>query len=300
MLRDWEKFHTDFKKLKSTADRYTAKVAEGHAKQITQSKAACDKSEAALSAKVEEARAGGVTGKKLDDFLKFEEFAKAKKKMDAAVVDLGSDIKGLADYCREAQKISDQVVAAHKALEKDLKARKTVNDGRKETEALLDAMDAEYQRLMIVVAHRTRPTRAALLYVDRYDKVVDQIIKDAPKVGANPNPNLPEMFDLVTMKEKVTRALTGSSKVVRDCDAATEAMPGDADGAAASLKSARDGLDKLKTVDRDYREAADKHRKLIAAAPEKAKIEKLMAAIAKSLQAADRAVMAATAAVKKG
>ena len=136
MIREWEKFHAEFKKLKSTADRYTDKVAGSYLKQITQSKAACDKAEAEVIQAVDEARAGGVTGKTLDDFLKFKDFAAAKKKMDTALAELDDDIKSLSTYCREAQKVSDQIVTLHKALEKDLKARKSVSDGRKETEAL--------------------------------------------------------------------------------------------------------------------------------------------------------------------
>lgn len=300
MIREWEKFHAEFKKLKSTADRYSDKIAGGYLKQITQSKTACDKAEMELSQAVDEAREGGVTGKTLDDFMKFKDFAAARKKMDTALTGLDDDIKGLSTYCREAQKLSDQIVTLHKALEKDLKARKSVSDGRKETEALLDDIDAQYQRLMIVVAHKNRPPRASLLYVDLFPKTLAKIIANAPKVGASSSPGLPEMFDLSTLKDKVTRALTGSNRAIRACADATDAMPADPVAATKSLKSARDELDKLKTVDRAYREAAVKHHKLIAAAPESAKIEKLMASIAKSLQAAERAVLAAAAVVKKG
>ena len=300
MLKDWEKFHSDYKKLKATADRYTDKVAGGHLKQITQSKTACDTGETDLTQAVQEAREAGVTGKTLDDFLKFKAFAAAKKKMDTAVTGLRDDIKDLTSYCGEAQKVSDQVVALHKALEKDLKSRKSFSDGRKETEAVLAAMDDEYQRLMIVVAHKDRPARTTLIYVDLFPKTLAKIISNAPKVGAKANADLPDMFDLSTLKDKVTRALTGSNKVIRASGEATEAMPADPAAATKALKTARDELDKLKTVDRDYREAAIKHHKLIEAAPERAKIEKLVASIAKSLQAAERAVLAAAAELKKG
>jgi len=157
MLKEWEKFHADFKKLKSTADRYTEKVASSYLKQITQSMAACDKGEDALIDAVKAVRDGGVTGKSLDDFQKFKEFAAARKTMDAALADLSDDIKSLTTYCSEAQKISNQIVELHKSLEKDLKSRKTVSDGRRETETLLATLDDEYQRLMIVVAHKNRP-----------------------------------------------------------------------------------------------------------------------------------------------
>ena len=154
--------------------------------------------------------------------------------------------------------------------------------------------------LMIVVAHKNRPARATLLYVDLFPKTLAKIIANAPKIGAKRSADLPEMFDLSTMKDKVTRALTGSNKAIRACGDVTDAMPADPVAATKALKTARDELDKLKTVDREYREAAVKHHKLIAAAPECAKIEKLMTSMAKSLQAAERAVLAAAAVVKKG
>jgi len=108
------------------------------------------------------------------------------------------------------------------------------------------------------------------------------------------------MFDVSKMKDKVTRALTGSNKVQRASDEATDAMPADKAAALTALGIARDELDKLKVLDRDYRDGLNKNRKVIEASPERAKIEKLLLSVAQSLLAAERAVLAATAVVKKG
>lgn len=298
MIKEWDKFHADFKKLKSTADRYTDRVAEGYIKQMIQTKALCDTGEVALSSAADEARTAGVAGKGLADFLKFKGFADVKKKVDAVVTGLADDIKDLSDFCREAQKVSDQIVVLHKALEKDLNSRKSEKDGRKETEALLDKVDDEYQRLMKVVSFRNRPSRALLGYPETFARTVTRILSDAPEVTKDKG-DLPEALELKVLKDKAIRAMTGSNKVIRACDLAVDAVPQGKAAAIAEMKPAKIELDKLKDLDRDYRLVASRHHKDIAASGDRSKIEKLIASIATSLLEAERAVAVALVKINK-
>jgi hypothetical protein len=298
MLKEWEKFHAEFKKLKSTSDRFTIPIAGGFLTQIVQSHALCEKFESELKKAVEKAGEAGISGKNLSDFQAFKDFATVKKKTDAAISDLSKDLTDLAAYCVEAQKISNKIVDLHKALEKDLKSRKSVTDGRKETEALLDKVEDEYQRLMIVVAHRTKPKKDALSYAAQFPKILAKIIAGAPDSKSSAK-DTPDLFQLSILDDKATRSMTAMNKVIRACVAAKEAAPNGKGAVMAAFKLAETELDTIKEIARVYREARSKYGKLLETMPDRGKMEKLMAKINKCLINAERAYLKTESHIKK-
>lgn len=129
MPKEWEKVQADFKKLKSTADRQTDKVAPSYLKQITQSMAAYDKGEEALSGAVKPAREGGVTGTTLDNFQKFKEFPAALKALGGDCRDGLNTTRKVIEASPERAKIEKLpllVVKSGRAAERAVLAAKAV------------------------------------------------------------------------------------------------------------------------------------------------------------------------------
>ena len=69
-IREWENSHGDFKKVNPAADRHTDRATDGCSKQVTPSKAVCDKRDAELSTAVDAEREAGVDRRRAKALIK--------------------------------------------------------------------------------------------------------------------------------------------------------------------------------------------------------------------------------------
>jgi Asp-tRNA(Asn)/Glu-tRNA(Gln) amidotransferase C subunit len=262
MAKEWEKFQSDYKKIKPAIDKHTAAAVSAVYKRVTLADANMSEGEANLAESTVTARANGVTGTSLPDFMKDKTFSDAKKLLDKAVGQFVGELKALDDFCDQAEKAADQVAALYKAIEKDLKSRKDKSESKKDIEALQATCLTVHGELEKVAAFKKKPNKYQRDYVANYMKTIDKILKEAPEeqVRKKDATELPQLFVDRNIKLNASKAMALAKKVGDDCNKALEASQADLKAALPHLKTAQLALVQLKKLSDDYAEAEKKFK----------------------------------------
>ena len=110
---------------------------------------------------------------------------------------------------------------------------------------------------------------------------------------------LPQLFVDRNIKSNFTKAVAGAKRVEKACTSAIEAAVGGIEKALPFLKTAKTELEKVKEVNDQYLTAVGKFGKTLDVSKDKDKIEKMIAAIAKAYETAERKFRGAATTIKK-
>ncbi len=301
MAKEWEKFQSDFKKLKPAIDKHSASAASAVYKRVTLADASMSEGESNLAESTVISRKNGVTGTNLPDFMKDKAFSEAKKLLDKAVAQFVGALKELDDFADGAAKASAEVGALYQRIEKDLKSRKDKSESKKEIEGLRDTTLAAYRELEKSAAYKNKPNKYQRDYVSNYMKTIDKILKEAPEEQERKKEatEMPQLFVDRNIKLNTSKALALTKKVTDDCNKALEASEKDLKAALPFLKTAQVALVELKKIADTYAEATRKFKDALNNSKDKGKIEKMIAGIDNGLETAARAFKGVSTTIKK-
>lgn len=301
MAKEWEKFQSDYKKLKPGIEKHSASAVSAVYKRLGLADANLSEGERNLAESTVTARKNGVTGTSLPDYMKDKTFAEAKKLLDQAVGQFVEALKELDSFADDADKVASEVGALYQKIEKDLKSRKDKSESKKEIEGLRDTAMANYQDLKKVAAYRDKPNKHQRDYVANYMKTINKILSEAPdeQVRKKEATELPQLFVDRNIKLNTGKALALSKKVTDDCDMALSAAEKDLKAALPFLKTAQVALIELKKIADTYSDAVKKFKDLLENSKDQGKIEKMIDGINSALETAARAFKGVSTTIKK-
>lgn len=301
MAKEWEKFQSEFKKLKPSIDKHSAEAASAAYKRVTLASANVSEGESNLAESTVTARKNGVKGTALPDFMKDKTFADAKKLLDISVGQFVEELKTLDTFCDGAQATADKLATLYRAIEKDLKSRKDKSESKKDIEALQATCLKEHGELEKAAGFKTKPNKFMRAYVGNYMKTIKDILETAPEAQASKKEQteLPQLFVDRNIKLNTTKALAFGKKVKEACDLAMEAAANDLKDALPHLKTAQAALVQLKKLSDDYTEAEKKFADALTNSKDQGKIEKMLESIHKALDSAARTFKGVSTTIKK-
>ena len=179
MAKEWDKFSSDYKKMKPGIEKYSASAVSAVYKRLGLADASLSEGESNLAESTVDARKAGVTGASLPDFMKNKAFADAKKLLDKAVGMFVEALNDLDSFCTEAGKLSTEVGALYTKIEKDLKSRK--DKATNFTRSLPGAPDGQYAVLQFDTSFENKAqaveTLTAVLEADGVWRVTGYFIR---------------------------------------------------------------------------------------------------------------------------
>lgn len=301
MAKEWDKFQADYKKLKPAIGKHSTTEASAVFTRFKLASANLSQGEENLGDSTVTARKNGVTGDKLTDFMKDKSFSDAKKLLDKVVAEYVEQLQAVDAFCDAAAAVSGDVAVLQKAIEKDLKSRKDKSESKKDIEALLATTVDDIKELNKSVAYKTKPNPFQRGYAANFAKHLDKIVKEAPEEQERKKnaTEMPQLFVDRNIKTNFTKAVALGKAVADACDKAMEAAGNDMAAAVPHLKAAQTALVALKGLNDSYVEAVKKFQADIDNSKDKDKVEKMIAAIAKSFDTAARAFKGASTTIKK-
>ncbi len=302
MAKEWDKFETDYKKLAPTIKSHAFAEASAYAKRMGTAHANCSQGEMNLAESMVTARKGGVTGAGLADFVKDKGFKEALGLLDTAASMLTAETRAFEKFCQEAGTTSAEVGKLQTAIEKDLKGRKDSSATKKDIQALLDQTIVDQKDLTKCSKYYGERVNPAILnYAKNFQKTVAGIMKQAPQEQekAKEATEMPQLFVDRNIKSNFTKAVAGAKRVEEACSSAIDAAGGGIEKALPFLKTAKTELEKVKEVNDQYVTAVSKFGKTLDVSKDKDKIEKMIAAIAKAYETAERKFRGAATTIKK-
>ena len=302
MAKEWDKFQSDYKKLLPDIKKHDFEEAQAASKRMGTAHANCSTGEANLAESMVVARKNGVKGTSLADFAKDKDFKEALGLLDKATSMLTEATRAFESFSNKAATVAVDLGKLQTAIEKDLKGRKDKSESKKDIEGLLEKTK-EDQKVLKKSAdyYAQRVNKAILGYAGNFQKTVAAILKQAPaeQETARDATLIPQLFVDRNLKKNTTHAMVLGKQVHEECDAAVEASQKDLKAAAGPLKKAQVALLALKKVADDYDAAARKFPDAITNSKDKSKIEKMIAAIAKSFDTAAREFKGVATTIKK-
>lgn len=302
MAKEWDKFQADYKKLAPDIKKYSESDTFAAMKRLGIAHGNCSEGESHLAHCMVTARKNGVTGTSLSDFVKDKTFSEGLKLLDKATSDLTTELRALEKFSKDAAELSGKVTKLKLAIEKDLKGRKDKSATKKDIEELLATTTADIKQLNKAArAYDDKANKAMTGYAANFQKTVAAILKQAPDAQKDDKESqeLPQLFVDRNIKKNFSSAVGTGKKISDLCDSAMTKAETDLKAATPDLKAAADLLKTLKALNDSYTEAVSKQKAALDASKDKDKIVKMIAAIAKAYDGADRKLRGTMTTIKK-
>jgi hypothetical protein len=249
------------------------------------------------------ARDNGVTGDRLQDFMKDKGFKLAVEAFTIAVNQADKLQGELKAFCDEATAAAAELAKIKTDIDKDLKGRKDKSESKSEIVALGDQIEGDIKALKKTAAVWDSVPPKQRDYVANYEKTIDKILKTAPDVQERQRDatELPQMLVDRNRKQATTRAAGFARKVKEACEAAIEAAGTDLAGAQPHLKAAAASLTELKTVHDSFKKAVDyaDGKRSLDGTKDEAAVRKAMSDIEKLYEMAERTLRGTATTIKK-
>lgn len=302
MAKEWDKFQTDYEKLKPSITKYAFSEASAYSKRMGTAHANCSQGEQYLAESMVSARKNGVTGSGLSDFVKDNGFKEALGLLDKATSMLTEATRAFESFCLEAGTAAEAVGKLHAAIEKDLKGRKDSSATKQDIQALSEQTVLDQKDLLKCSKYYGEKVNPAILnYAKNYQKTVAAIMKQAPEVQekAKEATELPQLFVDRNIKKNFAHAVGSAQKISALCDSAMHKAQADLAAATPDLRAALDLLKELKAQNEEYVKAVAKFGDAINDSKDKDKTEKMIEGIAKAYETAERKLRGTMATIKK-
>ena len=303
MAKEWAKFDTEYKKIKTTYAKHTKDEAAATSQRMRLSSANCSEGEANLKSATVAARRDGVTGSTSSDFMKNAKFKEAVLLLTKAAGSLDDEVKRLDTFSKDAESAVGELNALKTKIEKDLKGRKDSSESKKDIENLQSQIEKDlkdfggYAKLAkekVLPYHRN--------YTGNLQKTINKILAEAPDAQAREveGNEAPQKFTDRVLNKYLQQCLIGLRSVQAACEKAIElAAEGKNADAAGQLKQAAATRKEISEVATEYARLAKDHADALNNSKDKSKIVDAIAKMAKADESAERAVRGVTTTKRK-
>ena len=277
MAGEWDKIQASYKKLQPQIKKYDQKQTEKLIKAIKDALEGAWDAEDAFKKAVKAARAGGIKGKKPEDFA-------ADKGFKAAMATLEKEGKQHLSQVKVLKAFSVAAEPSHKELTKLLgEVKKHINKRDKAQIKFQSTLKEEHAQVKFAAQAMGKLTPAEMFYGARLDRVVDNVINKAKKSGASgPAGDAAKLIEQKERDKNLKASVKLAQQVAKLCDGALKKANTDPKAAAPYLKKAAELIKGLKAQNTAYQTVKKKNADLIKASKDKAKIVKVIATIAKA------------------
>lgn len=303
MSKELAKFQTDYKKIEPKLKDYNKKNVGDELKRKVMAAFQNAKfdGEDYLLESCATARDNGVTGNKVQDFMKDKAFADALKVFDKAVGMMKEEQVKLEKFCKGAEAVSGELSKLLTAIEKDLKSRKDKSKTKSDIESMRDQVKAD-----IVEMGKSAKTFSELppgqqTYVADFQKSVTRIVSAAPEKAAAKRDAtmMPQMLEARNRTHGLGKAVKLYKEIDALCDSAIDKAGTDLKAAQPDLKTAAGKLAELKKHAEQYDKALKVSKSQVDKSKDKDKIIGDVGKIAKAYEAAERKLRGTATTIKK-
>lgn len=292
--KDLAKAQGDHKKLQPLVKKFNPAYANKLKKQVKDTLAIAWKTEDSCTEALEAAKDNGVTGKKVNDFLKDKAFKDALTAWKKAFEKHQGVSTELTAYCDAAQDLFKKIAAVQLSVKDHLK--KPTDPAEKKFKEAMTTELADVKKVTAVLGTMTAPE---LFYSSNFSRSVERLLKGADGGGKASSVDATKLLE---PKERVKNAKTAASlmnEIANQCDTAVEKAGDDPKGAVAELKKTTKPLKDLERLNKLYQTAKQKSADEIKVAKDKSKIVKAINVIKKAFDTAVHKRADAVKAVKK-
>lgn len=279
MSKEWDKIQAQYKKLQPRIKKVQPTLSDKMIKQVKAALATAWDAEDAFKAALKEAQASGLKGKKPSDYAEHQGFKKTHAELKKKAAQHDSEIKALEVYCKGIGGLGKEMIA----LQKDITKSMDKKDGaHKKFQA---AFQKETEMVMKVANARGTLTAPEVLYGSNFTRVVDNVIKKQSQKGKRAG----DAAKLIEVKELTKNLKIAGDQKRKVFIASNDAMDVGEDDPKATLphlKKMSELVKELKSLDEDYQQVLKKNKDMISKSKDKARIIKVIAAIAKECQGA--------------
>ena len=274
MSKEMDKAQADHKKLQPQVKKFNPAQANKLKKQVKDALAAAWKAEDACTEALEAAQENGVSGKKINDYMKDKGFKDGFTNWKKAFEKHQKPAKELTQYCDDAQALFKKIAAVQLSTKDELKKPATPALNKFKT-----SLTNELAGLKKVVSVMGTMTAPELFYSSNFSRSVERMLKGADGGGAKSSADESKLLD---PKERVKNAKKAASlfdDIKKQCDAAVEKAGDDRKQAVAEMKKTDAPLKELAQLNKLYQTAKKKSATQIKEAKDKTKIIKAIKSI---------------------